>query len=113
MERGKYLARRHEGTKGKPESVFLCVCRRIQTLTQCNIFISFMSFMVRMAVLCDFVTLCEKRSRNDGMVLHRVCPRCPEWGSPRLRELKLEREKARKVEGREQWKHVYLTAFSG
>ena len=59
--------RRHEG---KTESVFLCVCRRIQTLTQCIIFISFMSFMVRMAVLCGFVTLCEKWSRNDGLVLH-------------------------------------------
>ena len=59
----------HKDTEVKTESVFVCGCRRIQTLTQCIIFIAFMNFMVRMAVLCGFASLCEKWSRNDGTVL--------------------------------------------
>ena len=87
----------HEDTKARREnrvSVFMRL-PRIQTLTQCIIFISFMSFMVSMAVLCGFVTLCEKRSRNDGMVLHRY-----------VQDVQNGVARFAGVESREQGKHV-------
>ena len=69
MERGKYLARRHEDTKEKPESANERADVRVHSLTPCIIFISFMNFMVRMAVLCALASSCEKWFRG--------CPNCP------------------------------------
>jgi len=43
----------------KQQSAYVCGGIRIQTLTQCIIFISFMNFMVKMAVLCALASLCE------------------------------------------------------
>ena len=48
---------------------------RSYPLNAMSFFITFMSFMVKLAVLSAFVPLCEKWSRNDGMVLHRGCPK--------------------------------------